>query len=259
MPQHHIAALHAAYIRKVEIMNRKASRFVLSSLVGLVFAVTTSLAQAAPGVLPPYANAFGKGYDELAADWIVWVSAIPASSNPLFDDDGSYGAIGQGGKVWFLVGTTGGSASRSITVPTGVAVFFPIVNQFWINTPEYGDPPWSDQAEADARALLAEIVNTAENLVLEIDGKTYPNVYTLRAESPVVMCNLPPVDNIFGVILAPVPRECLADGYWALLPPLSVGEHTVRFAGGFSYGDGFSLDVTYLVTVKAGRKAGGGM
>ena len=239
-------------------MNRKSSRFLLSSLIGLVFTVMAGLAQAA-GVLPQGSNAFGKGYEELAADWLVWVSAIPASSNPLFDDNGSYAAVGQGGKVWYLVGnTTGDQTERAITVPTGVAVFFPIVNQFWINTPEYGDPPWSDQAEADVRALLAEIVNTAENLVLEIDGKVYPNVYTLRASSPVAMCTLPPVDNIFGVILAPVPRECLSDGYWALLPPLSVGEPTVRFAGGFSYGDGFSLDVTYHVTVMPRRKAGSG-
>ena len=237
-------------------MNRKSSRSPWSSLVGLALTAAAGLAQAAPGVLPPGSNAFGKGYDELAADWLVWVSAIPASSNPLFDDDGSYGAVGQGGKVWYLVGTTGGEAERSITVPTGAAVFFPVVNYFWINTPEFGDPPWSAEFEAEVRALLAELVNMAENLVVEIDGKAYPYVYTLRAASPVAMCNLPPDDNIFGVVLEPVPRECLADGYWALLPPLSVGEHTVRFAGGFSFG--FALDVTYHVTVMPRQKAGNG-
>lgn len=236
-------------------MNRKSSRFLLSGLLGLVFTVMAGLAQAAPGVLPPGSNAFGKGYDQLAADWLVWVSAIPASSNPLFDDDGSYGVVGQGGKVWHLVGTTGGTAERALTVPTGTAVFFPVVNYFWINTPEYGDPPWSDAFEAEVRAMHAELVNLAENLEVEIDGRAYPYVYTLRAASPVAMCMLPPVDNIFGVILDPVPRECLADGYWALLPPLSAGEHTVRFADGFSFG--FSLDVTYHITVKPRNKAGG--
>jgi hypothetical protein len=235
-------------------MNRKSSRFLLSSLVALLFALTAGLAQAAPNVLPPNSNAYGKGYDELAADWLVWVSGIPASTNPLFDSDGSYAAMGQSGKVWYLVGTTGGSATRSITVPSGTALFFPIVNYFWINTPEYGDPAWSDDFEAFVRDLLAGQVDTAENLVLQIDGKTVPNVYALRAASPVAMCMVPADDNIFGVPLEPVPRECLVDGYWALLPPMSVGKHTVRFSGGFS--DGFALDVTYQVTVKPRQKVG---
>jgi len=239
-------------------MNRKSSRFLLSSLLALIFGVVVGLAQAAPGVLPPNSNAFGKGYDQLAVDWLVWVSAIPASTNPLFDGDGSYAAMGQGGKVWYLVGTTGGSATRTVTVPTGTAVFFPIVNYFWINTPEYGDPAWSDDFEADVRALLAGLVDAADGLVVEIDGRRVPNVYALRAASPVAMCMVPADDNIFGVPLNPVPRECLADGYWALVPPLSVGQHKIRFAGGFNDGSGFAIDVTYHVTVKPKQKVGNG-
>jgi hypothetical protein len=237
-------------------MNRKSSRFLLSGLLGLVFALTAGLVQAAPGVLPPNSNAYGKGYDELAAEWLVWVSAIPAPTNPLFDSDGSFAATDQAGKVWYLVGTTGGSATRSVTVPTGTALFFPIVNTFWINTPETGDPVWSDDFEADVRELLATQMDTAENLVLEIDGKAVPNVYALRAASPVAMCMVPAEDNIFDVPLNPVPRECLADGYWALVPPLSVGKHTIHFAGAF--GDSFALDVTYKVTVKPRQKVGNG-
>lgn len=237
-------------------MNRKSSRLLLSSLVAMLFAVTAGLAQAGPNVLPPGSNAYGKGYDELAAGWLVWVTGIPGSTNPLFDPDGSYAAMGQSGKVWYLVGTTGGTASRSITVPSGTALFFPIVNSFWVNTPEYGDPAWSDEQEAYVRGLLAAQADTAENLVLTIDGKPVPNVYALRAASTVGMCDVPPDDNIFGVPLEPVLHECLADGYWALLPPLSVGKHTVHFAGGF--GGWFALDVTYQVTVKPRQKVGSG-
>jgi hypothetical protein len=237
-------------------MNRKSFRMVLSGLLALWFSVVAGLAQSAPGVLPPNSNAFGKGYDELAADWLVWVTGIPASTNPLFDTDGSWAAIGQSGKVWRLAGTTGGPASRSITVPAGNAVFAPIVNYFWVNTPEYGDPAWSDDQEAFVRDLLAGLVDTAENLVVTIDGKTVANPYALRASSPVALCMLPTDDNIFDVPLEPVARECLADGYWVLLPPLSVGKHTLRVAGGFS--DGFAIDVTYQVTVKPRQKVGSG-
>jgi hypothetical protein len=61
-------------------------------------------------------------------------------------------------------------------------------------------------------------------------------------------CNLPAQGNILGADLEAVPHPCLADGYWALLPPMSVGEHTVHFSGGF--GSDFALDVTYHISVR---------
>ena len=72
--------------------------------------------------------------------------------------------------------------------------------------------------------------------------------------STVGNCVLPP-DNLFvyfGYAVIAGPHECVADGYWALLPPLSVGKHTIRFAGGYS--SGFTLDVTYHITVKPRQK-----
>lgn len=238
-------------------MNRKASRFLLSSLLGLVFTVTVGLAQAAPRLVPPHSNAFGTSYAELGAAWLEWALAAPIATNPILDPDGSYAAMGQSGKVWFLAGTSGGPATRSITVPTGTALFFPIVNSFWVNTPEFGDPPWSAEQEAFARSYIAADIDTAVGLVLEIDGKSYAVTPEYRVPSTVGNCVLP-VDNLFvyfGFAVLPGPHECVVDGYWALLPPLSVGEHTVRFAGGFS--SGFSLDVTFHVTVKPRHKAGG--
>jgi len=175
--------------------------------------------------------------------------AIPAPSNPLLDVDGAFAAVGQSGKVWFLAGNvTGGSTTRTVTVPAGTALFFPIVNYFWVNTPEYGDDPWSPAQEEYARGVLAEQVDTAYNLVFEIDGRAVPNISSLRVPSAVGTCIVPD-DNIFGIPFAPVPHECVADGYWALLPPLSNGHHTIHFAGGIA-SQNFSLDVTYNITVR---------
>lgn len=229
-------------------MRSRYSQIVSSAVLVLSLVVTTSLAQAAPNPLPPNSNAYGKGYAELTADWLEWVLAIAAPSNPLLDPDGAFAAVGQSGKVWFLVGTLGGSATRTVTVPAGTALFFPIVNYFWVNTPEYGDPPWSPAQEAYARSVLAANIDTAYGLILEIDGRTFTNVYSLRVAGSVGECTLPD-DNIFGIPFAPVPHECVADGYWVLLPPLSAGNHTIRFAGGVALAV-FSLDVTYHVTVR---------
>jgi hypothetical protein len=219
-------------------------RAMKSTVVGLVLALVASLAQAAPTVLPPHSNAFGMGYDELAAGWLEWVTSIPNPYSPMLDPDGSYAAIGQTGRVWFLAGNTGGSSTRTVSVPAGRPLFFPVLNEFWVNTPELGDPAWSAAQEASVRSLLSGALDTAQNLVLQIDGRTIPNVYGhLRASSTVGTCMLPP-DNFFGG--NPGPHACVADGFWALLPPMSRGRHTIHFAGGL--GD-FHLDVTYNLTV----------
>jgi hypothetical protein len=139
-------------------------------------------------------------------------------------------------------------------VPAGTALFFPIVNSYWVNLPELGDAPWSDAQEAFARAELAAVVDTSQNLVLVIDGKSYAVTPEFRIPSTVGSCVVPE-DNVFGSPDAAGPHECVSDGYWALLPPLSVGKHTIRFAGGFA-SSGFALDVTYQITVKPRQKLG---
>jgi hypothetical protein len=230
-------------------MSRKYSRKVASGFITLLLGIVAGAAQAA-GPLPPHSHAFGTSYAELGAAWLEWALAAPSSTNPILDMDGSYAAMGQSGKVWFLAGTTGGNATRSVTVPRGTALFFPIVNSFWVNTPELGDPAWSPEQEAFARSILAMDIDTAQDLVLVIDGKSYPVTPEYRVPSTVGNCVLP-ADNLFvyfGIPVLPGPHECVADGYWALLPPLSVGKHTIRFAGGLA-SSGFELDVTFNVTV----------
>lgn len=232
-------------------MSNRFLRLVSSAALALWLAFTgSSLSQAAPNQIPAHSSAYG-GYAQLTARWLEWIIAIPVASSPLIDDTGANAAVGQSGRVWFLAGTIfSGTATRNITVPAGTALFFPIVNFFWLNTPEYGDPAWSPSHEIAVRSLLASHVDTAQGLLLEIDGQAVPNVDKLRVSGAVGQCTAPTsaADNIFGIDLLPGLHECVADGYWALLPPLSVGHHTIRFAGGLTSA-GFALDVTYHVTV----------
>jgi hypothetical protein len=205
--------------------------------------------------MPVDARAFGDSYAEHAESWLEWAMSIPAATSPFLDTDGSYAAVGQAGKVWYLAGNFGGATGRTMTLPTGTAIFLLVLNAFWVNVPEYGDAPWSDEQEAYAQEAVAALVDTLTHVALEIDGKPVANIADYRVMSTTGSCNLPPTDNVFGVPLEDVPHECLADGYWALLPPMSVGEHTRRFTGGFSANE-FSLDVTYFINVKPRHKAG---
>ena len=229
-------------------MKGTSTRLLISGFLALSLLMMTAVSQAAKKPLPPTADAYGLGYAELAADWMEWAMAIPAATNPILDPDGSYAALGQSGKVWFLAGTAGGPATRAITVPAGTALFFPVVNFFWVNTPEFGDDPWSPLQEAYARNVLAYYIDMTEALVLEIDGESIPNVYSrLRFPSTVGMCVFPD-DNYYGA--NPGEHECVADGFWALVPPLSVGTHVIHFSGHITEA-GFALDVTYNITVRS--------
>jgi hypothetical protein len=232
----------------------KHPRIVLITFVTLLltFAINFAKADSNPKIVPPDSTAYGKNYAQWSAAWMKWAVSIPKPINPLFDSTGAYAGSGQSGKVFFLAGTTtGGNTVRNITVPTGTPLFFPVVNYMWVNTPETGDPVWSPTQEADARSAIAGVIDTANHLSLKIDGHSVSNMYDFRIKSTAAKCNIPPLadDNVFGAALINNPYHCVADGYWVLLPPLSAGLHKIQFTGELAL-TGFSLDVTYNITVK---------
>src|SRR5262245_36800446 len=68
---------------------------------------------------------------EVTAKWWEWVYSLPVSKNPLFDETGALADTQQPfKKVFFLVGviSASGTAERTITVPVGAALFFPVIN-----------------------------------------------------------------------------------------------------------------------------------
>jgi hypothetical protein len=203
-----------------------------------------------PGVLPVDSNSHGKGYGEWSGAWWQWVYSIPAAMNPVSDQTGEFAAVGQSGSVWFLAGNFGGTTVRTVTVPAGKTLFFPIINTLWINLPEFGDDPWSDEQRAFARAVIAPTVDNAFNLSCTIDGVPVANINSYRAVTPdgaEYLVTLPD-DNITGGVLAPgTYGPSVDDGIYLMLAPLRPGLHTIRITA--ASGE-FALDVTYHLTVK---------
>src|SRR5438034_11697018 len=72
----------------------------------------------------------GQGfYAQLTAQWWQWILEQPTTGNPNLDETGADAANGQPGKgVFFLAGTFSGTATRHITVPSNLALFFPLLN-----------------------------------------------------------------------------------------------------------------------------------
>jgi hypothetical protein len=187
----------------------------------------------------------------LASSWWQWALETPASENPLTDTTGQFAAVNQpNGRVWFLAGNTGGTTVRTVTVPVGKALFFPIVNVFDVEDAIIAGGvklfliPKPVQV---AQTVVSNIIATATGLSCEVDGSPVP-ITTANLEQSTPFSLHLPADNILGVP-AGVYFPAVDSGYYVLLPPLSAGQHTIHWAGSITFFP-LSLDVTYNITVQ---------
>lgn len=197
--------------------------------------------------------------------------SIPFPENPVFNDPtGAFGANGQDGPVWFLAGSGFSDPvipiTRTIEVPPGKALFFPIVNTVWITTCE-GDPRTMD----GIRPLIAPDIDAITEITAEVDGVPVQGLESFRAESPLFCAPL----DIFGIerpedlvgtgfcdpdvreqynadcLDLPNPDEhfgpadgfgpAMTDGIWLMLPPLPAGKHNIKFSVTRADGQGLSV------------------
>jgi hypothetical protein len=189
---------------------------------------------------------------ELTAGWWQWALSIPASQNPQLDATGEKGVLGQRGAVWFLAGVFGGvTATRTCSVPEDKALFFPVINDVEINTPNVCGSGPSNVSVKTLRATSAANINGAANLSVTVDGIVVKNLR--RVQSDVFEVALP-ADSVFVAPCYPLPvpdgiySPAVSDGYYVLLNPLRVGNHTIHFYGENPAGTP-AQSVTYNLTV----------
>jgi hypothetical protein len=206
--------------------------------------------QGNPRVIPPQASPQGQTYGEWSAAWWQWVASVPADHNPVLDQTGADAAQGQSGSVWFLAGVFGspGTAERTITIPPGKALFFPLINFVWIST-----GPSDPQTAEGIREIIQPGADAVTDLACELDGVSLKNLAAYRTESPLFDVTLPAGD-IFGAGPATY-GPSMDQGYYLMLAPLSAGQHTLHFKGSMPatippYWTPFSVDVTYHITVE---------
>lgn len=222
--------------------------------LGLMLSSPAASVQAAcPQVLPN-----GKAYEKLAADWWKWALSFPVSINPVFDETGAQGYLGNQGNVFFLAGlfNDSGTAMRTIEVPAGKPLFFPVLNGLWDNIgirPPYLSGPFTPPAQPmtvpELYTALDENIRSISELHASVDGCPIPNMFSYRAKSAPFNYKLPATDNLFqlfGINVSGTISPAVTDGYWLFLAPLPVGEHTLNFGG---TNGGFTLNITYHITV----------
>ncbi len=215
-----------------------------------------------PGIIPPNGQ-----YGDLSAEWWQWVMSQSASSNPLFDLTGADAANGQPekGNLFYLAGLISlnsgleASVERTIAIPTGKRLFFPILN----SEADIPSSPRSSTTVDELRDEAAFFTTQVQSLFLTIDGKPASDLTSYRTISPVFRFVLPEEDNLFqffGLDISGEVAPAVADGYYVLLTPLPPGWHTIVFGGTTNTLDEngdpalFSLSITYHIRVMPGPK-----
>ena len=201
-----------------------------------------------PRLLPPIPRI----YSAYQAKWWQWAASLPADHNPLLDT--ADGSAGQSGPVWYLGGSFGtGVADRTLTVPAGKALFFPVINLAYFLTD-------ATDTEEGSRDLINTIMDHIVSSFVEIDGQPVAHLERFRTVSRLFDIGPLPANNILGVDAGRV-IPTVDDGIYVLLLPLTPGEHTIHFGGhvlvpadvpvvgGFE----FSQDATYHITVAPRR------
>jgi hypothetical protein len=205
-----------------------------------------------PAVIPPGSALHGRTYGDWAAAWWTWALQFPLEQNPITDPTGAYGSAGQKGPVWFLAGTFEGSATRSIAIPTGKRILFPLFNVFNdYSCPDPDNQPAPGQTLEEFLTEGAEsITDMATGLFAEVDGVPIQNPWDYRVHSDMKMFAIHPSMLAFDPCLTDEPQPAVVAGYWLMLTPLPRGQHTLHFGSTARFGDfEFGVDVTYLLTV----------
>jgi hypothetical protein len=210
-----------------------------------------------PGVAPPNSQPHGKTYGEWGAEWSQWLVGIPAAMNPALDATGEFGDVDQSGPVWFLAGTLSGSAERTLTVPAGKALFFPLVSYLSWDTDDLeaakdlaeslGLDPDDLTTEELIRLYANANVDPGAELTLVIDGVALRDLRQYRADSPSFDILDTDLIDDFGLPISQ-PNLAVAAGYWIMLAPLPAGRHTIHFIAE-EFDGSIVVDVTYHLTV----------
>jgi hypothetical protein len=216
--------------------------------VGLVSAA--SAANLNPGILPINSAPNGKSYGAWSAAWWQWALSIPETQNPVTDSTGAFAAVGQSGPVWFLGGTFGNSVTRTVTVPAGKALFFPVHN--WLFGASVFDcEPSVPGVTCDVPTLrekAAAAATSVQILEASIDGVPVNNIRDHRAISPDAFSVTFPEGAVFGFPAGTFSPH-VADGYWLMLAAPTPGQHTIRVRA-LSPDYGVDNEVIYILTVK---------
>jgi hypothetical protein len=186
-------------------------------------------------IVPPQHNFRGLSYGDWASVFWKW----------LLSD------LAQGGSVYFLRGNVDLEAPivrterEMVTIYSDTGIFFPIICTVTSKL---------DHPKAISDMIRREHSADSERKPLAlravIDNIEIPNPENYYAETPEFILSAPksyPLRRQFKPIFRTGKAAAVSAGYWILLRPLPIGEHTINFEGADK--DGFKTSGIYSITV----------
>ena len=238
-------------IHPLKLYNSTQMKSIRNTLLSVLpaLALTVNLLPAQAGVLAPGSVYDGKTLAEWSAEWNKYVYSIPEFQGPLWDTTGEKASINQSGSVFFLVGTfTGEPVTRKITVNENQSLFLPLIN-IWNNN--FGLPPNTPPKTAEELVSFnKEVIDATDSLFFNLDGVALSTDELFEHRETPVPFNVTLAENNFYGEPAGSSSIVASDGYWLMVEPLSVGNHTVSFGGSLTFfGQSFPQDNTYEISV----------
>ena len=216
------------------------------------------------GIMPPNSRPRGLTYGEWNEEWWQWAFSMPIDDHPLYDtaDIGE----GQSGKVLFLgssfkseqapSGETITSVDREISIPPGTKIFIPLFNVEVSTIEGYGGTEEEKQEQAES------FLDLVGSMTVLIDGEPVEDPEQYESPSTLFEIGPLPENNVLQDLGADAPAgstgQAAANGYYLMLPPLSVGEHTIEYVTPIVVPEGnpdgsdwvWTQDVTYTINVE---------
>jgi len=204
----------------------------VAATLSLAFALTASAA----GGKPPFDDP-----QSLGTRWWQHVLSVPFAQNPFFDTTGEKCGEAQSGYTWFLYSPSNGSQTDTIhlkcRIPAGRQIFVALIVAICI--------PFPGETIPQNIEFCREGSDPVDVLELRIDGKLRNDLVERRAETRPFSIDLPE-DNAFGY--PPGIVVAVHEGFFAKIPPLEPGVHTMRVRGGIS-SIGLEFDTRYRLEI----------
>ena len=175
---------------------------------------------------------------EWTAKWWKWAYSFSGYyNNPLLDPNGTALMKFQPSDepVFFLSGAYNSVANRTVTIPAGKAVLYPVLNA----EISFSDFP-NAKGEDDLKRSLESDLSAATYVGTELNEISLPYQ---RIKADLFDLSVAK-DNIFEVRSGST--QAVADGYWIFLKPLPIGEYTIHVKGEQPF---YRSEVTYKINI----------
>jgi hypothetical protein len=172
---------------------------------------------------------FGHTWQYWTTKWWRWFLSIPKVNSPAMNNGEKNSDPEQSDpNVWFLASTIGGRVERTVRIPSGKAVLFPVINITISNSEDK-----TMNTDADMISFVQRHMGDIVKKQASIDGEDLFVSEEFRVQSPPFNFSYPP-DNIFGAQEGPT--RGVGDGYWIFMRPVQEGKHTISTHGSCNSG-----------------------